>query len=222
MSIIRKLVKRLLLPSQAGVTSTPFGLAGGNRLWIDPNHSLRVWLGIYERELIRHFRSLATPGRRCFDVGGDKGYYAVALASLCSGPVITFEPDKDNAAIIGQVAKANPKLDITLEESYVGRDGPGHISLDTAAAKYFHPDFVKMDIEGAELEALETAPALLAARRTSFIIETHGQSVEDRCVAILEAAGYGVERIGLSRWSGESSTRDPHHDHNGWIVAVPK
>lgn len=78
-----------------------------------------------------------------------------------------------------------------------------------------------MDIEGGEVAALENAPGLLAARRTSFIIETHGRAIEDRCVHILEAAGYSVRRIGLSRWSGEAATRDPHHDHNGWIVAVP-
>lgn len=220
-ALLKKAVKRALLPARPGLAATPFGLAAGRRIWVDPDHAFRVWAGLYERELAPHFRRLLTPGAKCFDVGGDKGYYAVVLAAA-GGPVVSFELEDRHVEIIRRVAEANPRLSIAVEQCLVGDGSGGTITLDDAAERHFLPDFVKMDIEGSEAAALAGAPRLLAARRTSFIIETHGSAVEERCVALLEQSGYAVTRIGLATGSAEAAMRLPHYDHNGWVVAVPR
>jgi FkbM family methyltransferase len=62
------------------------------------------------------------------------------------------------------------------------------LSLDQAAALHGVPDLVKMDVEGAEVAALEGASLLLARRRTIWIIETHGRELNRRVRAVLQAA----------------------------------
>lgn len=69
------------------------------------------------------------------------------------------------------------------------------IGLDEfCAERQIEPDLIKIDVEGAELLALEGMPGLLAARRASMLIEvTPGTAPE--VVARLQAAGYGVHRV---------------------------
>ena len=55
------------------------------------------------------------------------------------------------------------------------------------------PDFVKIDVEGAELTVLEGARRILAARRTTFLIELHdfaGDDTPDRVRRLMRGAGY--------------------------------
>jgi FkbM family methyltransferase len=56
-------------------------------------------------------------------------------------------------------------------------------------------DLIKIDIEGAEIEVLECAARWLTGRKTRLIVEPHlvgGTLSTDRCVAVLEKAGFAV------------------------------
>jgi len=56
-------------------------------------------------------------------------------------------------------------------------------------------DFIKIDIEGAEVQVLEHSTKLLAQMKSRMVIEPHvvdGSLCTDRCCAMLEQAGYGV------------------------------
>lgn len=89
------------------------------------------------------------------------------------------------------------------------------ITLDEAAAAEGMPDFVNMDIEGSEADALRGASSLLEAG-VSWLIEFHSQDSYDQCLAILKDAGYSPETV-----------RHPHYPrgsdlwyHHGWIKAA--
>jgi FkbM family methyltransferase len=59
-------------------------------------------------------------------------------------------------------------------------------------------DFIKMDIEGAEIEVLESSRQLLSQVRPRLIIEPHyvnGELTADRCCAILESIGYTTQMV---------------------------
>src|SRR5215831_13226179 len=61
---------------------------------------------------------------------------------------------------------------------------------DFAAAGDFRPSFIKMDIEGAEIDALRGMPRLLREVRPVLVLE---QSPADmRCHALLAEAGYSA------------------------------
>jgi FkbM family methyltransferase len=59
-----------------------------------------------------------------------------------------------------------------------------------------HADFVKIDIEGCEIEVLESAAGFLHQMRSKLIIEPHsvgGALSTEPCCRLLEAAGYKVD-----------------------------
>jgi FkbM family methyltransferase len=59
-------------------------------------------------------------------------------------------------------------------------------------------DFMKIDIEGAEVEVLESSQHLLSRLRPRIILEPHfieGQMTTDRCCAILKGAGYATRIV---------------------------
>jgi hypothetical protein len=65
-------------------------------------------------------------------------------------------------------------------------------SLDSliAAGEAEAPDFVKVDVEGAELSALQGAARLIEDHGPSFLIEVHSIELARGCRQVLSAAGY--------------------------------
>lgn len=182
---------------------------------IDFAHQTRLYLGLYERELSRYFRALARPGMRCFDVGANAGYNALMLGRLTGAPVVTFECDRACLPGLAANVAANP-YDVTVVEAMVGaEDGDGMTTLDSAAKTYGTPGFVKMDIEGAEGDALRGATHLLRDGKPSWIIEVHGVAVEDECLSLLRDAGYDPRIVDPSPFFPEERPLA----HNRWIVA---
>jgi hypothetical protein len=93
----------------------------------------------------------------------------------------------------------------------------GDTTIDSLVARHFLPQLIKMDIEGHEAAALEGAAATLAARRTTWVIETHGQDVEARCSSILAAAGYRLRIVACD----DSERAYRRLAHNRWLIAEP-
>lgn len=194
-----KSVKDLILPKGAEFRTLPFGIVKGNVMKIDFHHNFRQFLGLYEYELNESFKELVAPGNKCFDVGGKGGYNALMMARLSQGaPVVSFECDPPAVEELHEVFARNP-YDIKIQQSFVGnQDDEEHITLDSACEKFFVPDFIKMDIEGAEVMALEGAANLLKNHKPKMIIEVHGKDKEEGCLKILQSHGYEVEIIDQS------------------------
>lgn len=57
------------------------------------------------------------------------------------------------------------------------------------------PNFVKMDIEGAEGEALKGAQKMLETCRPTILLSVHGQAVQEESEAFLKNIGYQWEYI---------------------------
>lgn len=72
-------------------------------------------------------------------------------------------------------------------------------SLDDLLAFAAAPDFVKIDIEGAEVLALSGAARLLSEVRPLIYIEIGDENLE-ACLAILAPAGYRADRYSGSNW----------------------
>jgi FkbM family methyltransferase len=76
-----------------------------------------------------------------------------------------------------------------------------------------HVDFIKVDIEGGEIELLASSVEFLARIKPKLIVEPHwvaGSLSTERCVRLLESAGYSVrirEKVGESEPMIEAVTR---------------
>jgi FkbM family methyltransferase len=58
--------------------------------------------------------------------------------------------------------------------------------------KYPAPNVVKLDVEGAEVDVLRGATAMLTARRPSLFIEAHSDALAQECTDLLGQLGYNV------------------------------
>jgi hypothetical protein len=212
-------VKRMVLPTGLAVRRLPFGIGRGLRMGVDFHRGdTRAYLGLYEVELNRHLRRIARPGYRSFDIGGHQGYDALVLAKLTGAPVVSVECDPAYCAEIrGNIAvnRGLPRIDI--EQAFVAAedDGGARVTIDSLAGRYFVPDLLKLDIEGAEVDALRGATEVLARRRPAILLEVHGKDLEWECLAVLRAAGYDPPTVvDRRRWLPELRPLA----HNRWLI----
>jgi len=76
-----------------------------------------------------------------------------------------------------------------------------------------HVDFIKVDIEGGEIELLESSVDFLTRLKTKLILEPHwvgGSMSTERCTRLLELAGYAIrvrEKMGESEPMIEAVSR---------------
>jgi FkbM family methyltransferase len=199
------------------------GRLRGATLDIDPRVQADVVLGVYERRLSRHALGVLREGDTAFDVGSHLGYFALLMATAVgpSGSVVCFEPnDSLHAALEGNVER---NRDLIAAKVSVARTAVGAVSgsttffkddhstrgrlwseggsrvevttLDEAAEAFGTPRFVKVDVEGGEMDVLSGGPRLLAARTTGFGIEIHSPALAEGCTALLRDAGYDCHSV---------------------------
>src|SRR5260370_21594732 len=89
-----------LLPSGKRCRKLLFGPAAGCLMELDLRFQLRTYFGIYELELLPHFRRMVTPGANCFDISGRDGYDALMMANLSHGKVASFQCEQSVAKYI--------------------------------------------------------------------------------------------------------------------------
>ncbi|PPR10999.1 MAG: hypothetical protein CFH41_01099 [Alphaproteobacteria bacterium MarineAlpha11_Bin1] len=211
---MRQWMKQTLAPSGIKARRILFGPAAGLTMQIDPSTDLRFWLGIHELELVRFFRRLVYPGARSFDIGAAEGYQTLLIARLSGQPIVAFEP----GAVWKEVLVSNMALNgyqVALEQIFISNTRTDSSStIDIMAEKYFTPDFIKMDIEGAEDEALAGAIKVLSDRKPHMIIEVHGTKVEQNCLKILRGHGYNPLTLNPRWWLREHRPLE----NNRWLI----
>jgi len=165
---------------------------------------------------------LCPPGADSFDVGGQYGYDALVLAKLSGGRVLTFESDRDCCLSIGRSVAANPELSglVQVQHAFVtaaSDASSGEVALDDVAfgVDGFVPDFMKIDIEGEEVQALLGARRILSERAPNLLVETHSLRLERECQALLTSFGYQWQVVGQRKWLRDFRPAE----HNRWLVA---
>ena len=134
------------------------------------------------------------------------------------GRVFAFEPLPLNIAYLKRHISANSIKNVKVYAAAVGLEkgwqsfdlaggsGRGSLSarvggnrlrvqvlrLDSLFEKgeISNPNFMKMDIEGAEGEALKGARNMLVTCRPAILLSVHGQAVREECEAFLKDLGY--------------------------------
>jgi len=181
---------------------------------IDFSFQARLYFGLYETEIADRVRALTRPGMRCFDIGSGVGYYSLALARRCGAEVVAVDASPSVAKGLRRNVASND-LPVTVVEGRVGEDETGGaLTIDGLAEAYSPPDFIKMDIEGAETAALRGGTAVLAGQAPSLVIEVHGREIEAECRTLLESYGYTPAAVAPRSWLAEERPAE----YNGWLI----
>ena len=216
-SNLKHTIKAAMVPRRAGPRTIRAGIARGVRMHIDFHSQTRLYLGLYELELDRHLRRILRPGMAAFDVGAQHGYASLAIAKHTRAPVAAFDSDAACLAGLRRSVALNPELAPFIQpiEATVG-SGQYALGLDEWAYNGgFIPDFIKIDIEGGELDALRSAERILRERRPSLIVEVHSEDLEREAGRLLVESGYRPLVVSQRRllpdrrWTGQ----------NRWLVA---
>ena len=178
------------------------------------------WEPVVQLAIRDHVR----PGDIAFDVGSNAGAFAMQM-SRQSGPRGTVCAFEASPRIIGRTQhnlitagcnnvtlyhraiwhrsgefvhiEEGSHLNDRVAEGAGGTPVPTLALDDFIAATGLSPSFVKMDIEGAELDALRGCPKLLAEGRPVMALE---QAPDDmRCHALLTEAGYVAVDLSTGR-----------------------
>ncbi len=181
---------------------------------VDFTHQTRLLLGLYEVEIAGHCKRLMRRSKGGFDIGANAGYYSLIIAKQTGGPVVAVEPVAEN---ISEMQENFDKNDypLTAIKALVGAAVSDDMTtLDQLALDYFRPDFIKMDIEGGEVDALKGGRQLIEQHRPHMVIEVHSEALEAECRKFLAQYDYKISRVDPRKWMPEERV----DAYNGWII----
>jgi FkbM family methyltransferase len=175
-----------------------------------------LMFGVYERGEVRIFHQMVKLGMTVLDLGANIGYFTLLAAKLVgpTGRVFAFEPDPTNFSLLQKNVSMNGYENVTVvdkavsdqggrAELFLSSDSWGHslfsvhrnagsvqvqvTSIDEFLSKDVMVDFVKMDVEGAELRALRGMRRILSNGTVkAMVIEFHFDELEEGCSSFKE------------------------------------
>jgi len=209
-----------LIPStaQMGILQGPMK----GMQWIVGSSQHGCWLGSYEYEKQVFFQKTIRPGSVVFDIGAHVGFHTL-LASTLVGPqgkVVAFEPMPENINYLKRHLQLNQIKNVSVMEAAVSdHDGTTRfemhacrfqgrlasqgglsvrvVSLDhlIATREIPSPDYLKIDVEGAEFGVLRGAKQLLLDKHPTIVLALHGEEVGRKCRQFLQDLGYHMETL---------------------------
>jgi FkbM family methyltransferase len=191
--------------------------------WIAGSHTHGCWLGSYEYEKRLAFERIVQPGQIVFDVGANVGFYTL-LASVLVGPggrVFAFEPIEQNLVFLRKHLSLNHALNVTVL-AVAASDHKGTALFDTSSGRAMGslgdggslrvdvitldelidtgelpvPNYIKLDVEGAELRVLKGAAKLLAKHHPVLFVSIHSAELRSQCCEMLAGLEYELIPMG--------------------------
>lgn len=191
--------------------------------WIVGSGNHGCWLGSYEFEKQILFAKTIQTGSVVFDIGAHVGFYTLLASELVGsgGKIIAFEPLPRNIHYLKEHLRLNGCKNVTVIEAAVGSEqsnityfeegrnsSTGHlsskgrlevkaVSIDELVSKgeIPPPDFIKIDVEGAEFLVLSGAKSILTTHHPTIFLATHGIDGHRKCCMFLESLGYELQSI---------------------------
>jgi FkbM family methyltransferase len=197
----------------------------GSWMYLDDKDSLKLsQYGIYEPEETTIIKKLVKKNHTVLDIGANIGYFTLIMAKQCK-QVYGFEPEHRNFQTLKKNVKLNQLSNVKLYNLAVAEtsgkatlhlcegnrgmyriypsrwcnEGITEIETVRISDIIHHADFVKMDVEGAELGALRGMKDLFNNNDITLLMEFHPPSIEEygsQPIAIydlLKNLGYNIE-----------------------------
>ncbi|WP_346730819.1 FkbM family methyltransferase [Bradyrhizobium sp. 62] len=214
-------VKNALVPHTRSPRRVRFGLYSGIKLDLDLRSQTQMLLGLWERETYSFVRLEGANAEWFIDIGAGSGEMSLYFLSRPNPvKVVAVEPNAAEVEAFRRHLRLNGlPLDACqiLTKQVGGHDGA--VSLADLRGPLHGKGFIKIDVDGAEMEVLRSAGSLLDAGQISMLIETHSEQLETNCRTWLEKRGYRTSIIDTAWWrrvlpDGRVIA------HNRWLAAV--
>lgn len=218
--IKRRLVKKGRRPYKVRI-----GLFRGLVLDLDLQHQTQIYLGLWERETHEYLREAAGSCDWVVDVGAGQGELCLFfLKNSRASRIIALEPQDSEANIIRTNLSLNGARDsrvVTISNKLVGTVADAaHTSLDALDLERTQRGFIKIDVDGYEVDVLKSGERLLSEGSVSLLIETHSKRLEDECIEWLDNKGYRCHIIDNAWWRFIVPEQRPWTPHNRWLWAT--
>jgi len=189
--------------------------------WIVGSFLHECWLGTYESDFQNRLVKEIKIGTVFYDIGANVGFYSLLAAKLVgSGSVYAFEPLPANVKYLRKHLQLNgidnvkpiemaisdscgPVSFVTEQSRGMGRLEPGgDLSVEGSTLdalirdeRIAPPNYIKMDIEGAEFHALLGARQCFEHHKPVLFLATHGRDIHKKCFELLQSWDYEIETI---------------------------
>lgn len=190
--------------------------------WIKDSGVNGYWLGTYELVQQKLFIKAVKNGDVIYDIGANVGFYTLLASTLIgeNGKVFAFEPLPKNIGYLKKHIKLNKCENVEIIEAAVsdkeGRvnfleneSGPAgkigkegslkviSVILDNLLEekKILPPNVIKIDIEGAELEALKGMKKIFQKYRPAVFLAVHNETLYKNCLNFLNSLNYNLKAI---------------------------
>jgi FkbM family methyltransferase len=210
---------------EGSVTTIRSGYAAGLRWRRHHRYVNGYWTGQFEWPVQQILKRELSIGDTFYDIGANAGFFALVAWNLVgpTGRVVAVDPDPANVeSINAQIALNKCTNWLTLATAVADSRGVASFcrdavdssmarlndgtptgetfdvplcTLDDILNQAAPPNFIKMDIEGAEVAALRGAKRLLAECSPKWLIELHNSDCATGVREILSAAGYRLTQL---------------------------
>ena len=188
--------------------------------WIVGSGEHGYWLGWYEIGKRQAFENAITEGAVVYDIGANVGYYSLMAAVVAgvSGHVYAFEPLPRNVDYLRKHVALNKLEDRISVFDVAVSDQTGEAAFDLGASTSMGhldesgeikvkmarlddlltegqvnpPDYMKVDVEGAEFDVLNGARELLAKHKPVIFLDTHNREAHNATVELLNEINYDI------------------------------
>ncbi|MCS7063597.1 MAG: FkbM family methyltransferase [Methylacidiphilales bacterium] len=188
--------------------------------WADNS---QLYFGLWERETYRWIERGVSGTDWGVDVGAGAGELLVYLKKRARLPrVIAIEASESELDRIKRNLRLNELQEgngLAVIHAYASHHrGENYIRLDDLDLGEGKIGFIKIDVEGAELDVLKGAEKILREREVRLLIETHEEKLEEECKEFLSRLGYWVKVI-KPYWWRKILPELRIVEHNRWIYA---
>jgi FkbM family methyltransferase len=194
--------------------------------------------GDYESYKTGAFLNNFSAGNIFFDIGSHIGYYSSIAAVINSGKgsIFAFEPRPMNIKFFRKHMEINNFHNVTLIEAAAG-ESDGYVRFDErhgSATGFVSPDgsiqirqvsvdrmvkdgslpvpdFIKIDVEGGEIEVLKGLKHVISSARPKILVATHRPECREFVEDFLKQNNYSFQVLNPEAVSGDTE-----------IIAIPE